>query len=208
VAVRQRSDERLADGRVAVLLLKRLLLGVWVIASRNVGPRTARQRQGRAAIPRGTWEGCVDFDALTVQRDCQVSVNVNEPLVRNGRCGRNAEQLSRTSAIQRVDTVNDARLCLGEPLSQSTGEKQVLGGAGTAVLTQHPLHCAITRAAIRQCPYGFNKVEQRGVKCGESVDEPRLERGRLEASTLGANRRVRDPSGSRRQGYALGVACP
>ncbi len=125
-----------------------------------------------------------------------------------GRCGRSAEQLSRTSAIQRVDTVNDARLCLGKPLSQSTGEKQVLGGAGTAVLTQHPLHCAITRAAIRQCPYGFNKVEQRGVKCGESVDEPRLERGRLEASTLGANRRVRDPSGSRRQGYALGVACP
>jgi hypothetical protein len=101
-----------------------------------------------------------------------------------------AEQLSRTSAIQRVDTVNDARLC--EPLSQSTGEKQVLGGTGAATLAQHPLHAAITRTTIGQCLHSFDQVEQGGVGCNERVDERSVEPSSRTTSRL----------------YTPGVACP
>lgn len=167
-------------------LLERPLLRVRVIASRIVYSRAARERQRRETIPCWARERRVDLDTLRSKVDRQVSVDVYEPVVGYGRRDGGAEQLARVTPIQGVDAVDDHGLSIGKALGEDAGEEQVLGGACTAVLAQHPLHCAITRAAIRQCPYGFNKVEQRSVKCGESVDVPRLERGRLEASTLRA----------------------
>ena len=74
-------------------LLKRPLLRVRVIASRIVRPGTARERQRRETIPCWSWESHVDLHTLPSKRDLQVSVDVYEPVVRNGRRGGRAEQL-------------------------------------------------------------------------------------------------------------------
>jgi hypothetical protein len=189
-------------------LLKRPLLRVRVIASRIVHPRAARERQRRETIPCWARERRVDLHTLPSNGDRQISVDVYEPVVRNSRRDGGAEQLTRVSPIQGVDTVDDDGLGIGKAPGEDAGEEQVLGGACTAVLAQHPLHCAITRAAIRQCPYGFNKVEQRNVKCGESVDEPRLERGRFGSLDTSPKPSSPRPKWFKAPGYTLGMACP
>ena len=161
---RERGDERLADHGVTVLLLKRALLTVGIIASIVVDPGAAGERQRRSAVPRRAGEGRVDVDAPAAHHDRQVSVDIDEPVVRNDRRDLGAEQLSRTSLIQRVDAVNDPRRRVGKPLRENAGKEQVLGGARTALLTQHPLYGAITRTAIGQGPQGFNELNQRRVE--------------------------------------------
>jgi hypothetical protein len=73
----QRDNERLTDGWVAVPGLKRLLLGVGIFASRVVAPWPAGKRQRGSTVPGRTSERRVDLDSLTLQRDGEVTVDID-----------------------------------------------------------------------------------------------------------------------------------
>lgn len=175
-------------------LLKSPLLRVRVIASRIVHPRAARERQRRETIPCWAGERRVDLHPLPSKSNRQVSVNVYEPVLGNGRRDGGAEQFTRASTVQRVDTVDDGGLGIRKALGEDAGEETVLGGACTAPLAEHPVNRAVARAPVGNCADGLHQVEQRGVGSDhEPVDDSRgvrIARGRESTSELGAGRRI------------------
>jgi hypothetical protein len=60
----------------------------------------------------------IDREALTVQRDREIPVHVDEPIRRNDVGDRLAEQLLRSLPIKAVSAVDDLRFGLGEALRQ------------------------------------------------------------------------------------------
>jgi hypothetical protein len=59
--------------------------------------------------------------------------------------------------------MDDDGLGVGEALGKDAAEEQVLGGACTALLAQHPLHRAVNRAPLGDRADGLHQVDQRGV---------------------------------------------
>src|SRR5271157_4490383 len=77
---RQRGDERLAHGQVAMLLLQCALVIVWVLAGCEVVAFPARQGHGGGPVPTLAGKGGIDRELLTVQRDREIPVHVDEPV--------------------------------------------------------------------------------------------------------------------------------
>jgi hypothetical protein len=143
-----------------VLLLERRLLSVGVATRLVVVSRPTGKRQRGAPVPRLAWERRVDLHTLALDGDRDKAVNIDKTLLGDDFSYLGAEKLQCARAIQRVDAVHDQRLGLREPLRQCPGEEQMLGGAGTATIAQHPLYRALARATIRQPPHSFDELEE------------------------------------------------
>ncbi len=87
-------------------------------------------------------------------------MDIHEPRLRDYLCNIATEQLAGTSAIKRVDAMHDRRLGLGEALSQQPSQEQVLGGASTSTLAQHPLDGTVTRTTIGESANRFDQLEK------------------------------------------------
>lgn len=128
-----------------------------------------RRRQRRETIPCGAGERRVDLHPLPSKSDRQVSVNVYKPVIGNGRRDSGAEQLTRAITVQRVDTVDDGELGIRKALGDDAGEKQVLGGACTAPLAEHPVNRAVARAPVGKRADGLHQVDQRRVQSNDRL---------------------------------------
>ncbi len=110
-----------------MLFLECSLLRIGIAAGRMILAWTACERKRRVTIPCGARERRVDLNALPVEHNSEITMDVNEAVLGDSCGDFSAEQLLCASAIERVDAMHDLRLGLREALGEPPREEQVLG---------------------------------------------------------------------------------
>jgi len=93
-------------------------VGVGVGAGFVVVAGAAGERHRGAAVPRRAGEGRVDDDAVAVEADGQVAVDVDEAGGRDRGGGGGAEAGGGGLAIDAIDAMNEPRQRFGEALTE------------------------------------------------------------------------------------------
>jgi hypothetical protein len=144
-----------------VLLLECSFVGVGIASCRMILPRPAGKRKGRAAVPRWAREGRIQRDANVVNQDSEIAVHIRETRYGNRCGGPRAEKLHGVRATERVDPVHDLRRARGKPPGEFLGQKQMLGRARAAPLTDQASDSTIRGPAVLQGAHRLDELNQR-----------------------------------------------
>ena len=157
----ERCDEGLSYGGGTVACFKRSLVPVGVVACTDILAWPASQRKGRLTVPGlVSWECHVERDLAFVDPDQEVSVDVNQAILRNGGCYLVAEALADLFALGAVHAVHELRLRMREAFGEHLREEEVLDRARTAAFSEQAIDGAVGRAAVGQRPHGLDEVDQ------------------------------------------------
>ena len=117
-------DEGLSHGGVAVARYERPLVKIGVVASHDILAWPAGQRNGRLAIPElAPGEGHVERDLASAEPDQQISVDVDQTVLRDGCCDLVTVALADLLARSTVHAVHDLRLRIWEAFGEHLGKE-------------------------------------------------------------------------------------
>jgi hypothetical protein len=96
-------------------------------------------------------------------------MHVHDSGIRHESRGFDSKQRPGPIAVQSIHAVHNLRLRLGEALSQSPSQKEMLGRARPPPLAQHPIDAAIARPTVIEESHGFHQLDQRRVMGSEGI---------------------------------------